>query len=150
MFMMPPPKARTRFADWKFAMKSILGFWIFYGLTVVARAFLGSDPSTVVVNKLAVISAGILFTFAIYATIATFASGATIRRKVVVAGIASAVASVLMGGTLIAADDMSARARKSSASSARRLHRGRARADRAHRAKRAGTADPDHAADARG
>ena len=25
-------------------MKSILGFWLFYALTVVARAFLGSDP----------------------------------------------------------------------------------------------------------
>ena len=104
--MMPPPKARTRFADWKFAMKSILGFWIFYGLTVVARAFLGSDPSTVVVNKLAVIFAGIVFTFGIYAAIAAFASGATIRRKAAVAGIASALASVLMGATLIAADDM--------------------------------------------
>jgi two-component system, LytTR family, sensor kinase len=104
--MIPPPKARTRFADWKFATKSILGFWIFYGLTVVARAFLGSDPSTVLVNKLAVISAGIVFTFGIYAAIATFASGTTIRRKAAVAGIASALASVLMGATLIAADDM--------------------------------------------
>ena len=104
--MMSPPKARTRFADWKFALKSIFGFWIFYGLTVVARAFLGSDPSTVVVNKLAVITAGIVFTLGIYAAIASFASGATIRRKVVVAGIASAAASILMGATLIAADDM--------------------------------------------
>ena len=104
--MIPPPKARTRFADWKFATKSILGFWIFYGLTVVARAFLGTDPSTVLVNKLAVISAGIVFTFGIYAAIAAFASGATIRRKAVVAAIASTLASVLMGATLIVADDM--------------------------------------------
>ncbi len=104
--MMSPPKARTRFVDWKFAVKSILGFWIFYGLTVVARAFLGSDPSTVLVNKLAVIGAGVVFTFGIYAAIATFASGATIKRKVVVAAIASAAASILMGVTLIAADDM--------------------------------------------
>ena len=104
--MMPPPQARTRFIDWKFAVKSILGFWIFYGLTVVARAFLGSDPSTVLVNKLAVIGAGVVFTFGIYAAIATFASGATIKRKVVVAAIASAAASILMGVTLIAADDM--------------------------------------------
>ena len=44
MLMMPPPMARTRFADWPFALKSILGFWFFYALTVVVRAFLGTDP----------------------------------------------------------------------------------------------------------
>ena len=106
MFMMPPPKARTRFADWKFAVKSIFGFWIFYGLTVVARAFLGSDPGTILFNKLAVIGAGIVFTCGIYAAIAAFASGATILRKAMVATIASIAASILMGATLIAADDM--------------------------------------------
>ena len=37
MFMIAPPAARTRFADWPFAVKSILGFWFFYALTVVAR-----------------------------------------------------------------------------------------------------------------
>ena len=104
--MMPPPKARTRFTDWKFAAKSILGFWLFYALTVVARAFLGSDPGTILFNKLAVIGAGIVFTFAIYAAIAAFASGATILRKAAVAAIASSAASILMGVTLIAADDM--------------------------------------------
>ena len=47
MLMMPSPvTAPTRFGDWPFALKSILGFWLFYALTVVARAFLGSDPWT--------------------------------------------------------------------------------------------------------
>ena len=40
----PPPTARTRFSDWPLAVKSILGFWFFYALTVVARAFLGHRP----------------------------------------------------------------------------------------------------------
>ena len=83
-------------------VKSIFGFWIFYALTVVARAFLGSDPGTILFNKLAVIGAGIIFTCGIYAAIAAFASGATILRKAVVAMIASTAASILMGATLIA------------------------------------------------
>ena len=33
MLMMPQPTARTRFADWPFALKSIIGFWFFYSLT---------------------------------------------------------------------------------------------------------------------
>ena len=44
MLMMPPPAVRTRFRDWPFAVKSILGFWLFYALTVVVRAFLGVRP----------------------------------------------------------------------------------------------------------
>ena len=43
-------------------MKSILGFWFFYALTIVARAFLGSDPMTVLSNKLFTIVAGIVVT----------------------------------------------------------------------------------------
>ena len=42
-----------RFADWPLALKSILGFWLFYALTVVARAFLGHDPVTILLNQLA-------------------------------------------------------------------------------------------------
>ena len=55
MLMMPSPTVRTRFSDWPFAIKSILGFWLFYALTVVIRAFLGSDPWTMLENKLMVI-----------------------------------------------------------------------------------------------
>ena len=43
---------RTRFGDWPLAVKSILGFWLFYALTVVARASLGTDPWTMLTNKL--------------------------------------------------------------------------------------------------
>ena len=51
MFMSPAPVARSRFDDLPLAAKSILGFWLVYLVTVVARAFLGNDPLTVVENK---------------------------------------------------------------------------------------------------
>ncbi len=103
--MMPPQKAKTRFSDWKFATKSIFGFWIFYALTVVVRAFLGTDPLTTLTNKLMVVAIGIVFTFAVYGAIVQFAGGRTIRRKAVVAGAASILASALMSTTLILTDD---------------------------------------------
>src|SRR5206468_10106749 len=64
MFMVPPQAAvRSRFADFPLALKSILGFWFFYFLTVVARAFLGRDPGTVLENKSMTIAAGVILTF---------------------------------------------------------------------------------------
>jgi two-component system LytT family sensor kinase len=105
MFMMPHPAARTRFSDWPLAIKSILGFWLFYALTVVARAFLGSDPWTTLENKLVVLLIGIALTGLIYLAIAIFGAGTSIRRKTVIAGIGSTIASLLMGGALIALED---------------------------------------------
>jgi two-component system, LytTR family, sensor kinase len=106
MLMMPPPTARTRFADWPFALKSIVGFWCFYALTVVIRAFLGKDPWTTLQNKLIVVAIGVLITGVIYVAISTFATGSSIRRKAILAGVSSAVASVVMGGTLVMIEDM--------------------------------------------
>jgi two-component system LytT family sensor kinase len=106
MLMMPQPTARTRFADWPFAFKSIIGFWCFYALTVVVRAFLGTDPWTTLQNRLMIIGIGVLITGLIYAAISTFAAGASIRRKAVVAGLSSAVASILMGATLVMIEDL--------------------------------------------
>lgn len=102
---MPRLEADTRFPDWQFALKSILGFWLFYTATVVARAFLGTDPYTILENKLAVIAAGVFLTGLIYLAIARFAGRGTLRRKAIVAALASAVASVFMGATLIVTDD---------------------------------------------
>jgi hypothetical protein len=106
MLMMPPPAVRTRFSDWPLAVKSILGFWLFYSMTVVARAFLGSDPLTTLENKLLVIGIGIVVTGLIYLAIAGFGEGHTIRRKAVIAGIAALVGAVAMGGTLVLIEDM--------------------------------------------
>jgi len=105
MLMMPPPTVRTRFSDWPFALKSIVGFWCFYALTVVVRAFLGTDPWTTLQNKLSVIAIGLLITGLIYASISTFGNGAPIRRKAIIAGLSSVVASLVMGATLVAIED---------------------------------------------
>ena len=104
--MTRPPAVRSRFSDWPLAVKSILGFWFFYALTVVARAFLGTDPWTTLQNKLVVIGIGIVLTGLIYLTIGSLSERASIRQKAVAAAIASAIASLAMGGTLIALEDM--------------------------------------------
>jgi len=106
MFMMSPPAVRTRFADWPFAVKSILGFWFFYAVTVVARASLGSDPWTTLENKLAVVGIGILLTGLIYLVISAIGARASIRRKAIIAAAASTLASIVMGGTLILIEDL--------------------------------------------
>lgn len=103
--MMPRLEADKRFRDWQFALKSILGFWLFYAATWVVRAFLGTDPYTVLINKFAIIGVGVFLTGLIYLAIAYFAGRATIGRKAIVAAIASALASVVMGATLILTDD---------------------------------------------
>jgi hypothetical protein len=106
MLMIAPPSARTRFGDWPLALRSILGFWFFYALTVFARAFLGSDPWTTLENRLVVVMIGMVLTVLIYLAIAGFGQGSSIRRKAVIATLASAVASIAMGTTLIMSGDL--------------------------------------------
>ena len=105
MLMLPYPVARTRFSDWPFAIKSILGFWLFYAATVVIRAFLTTDPWTIVENKLIIIGFGIVINGFVYLAIAAFSTGHTIRRKAVVAGISCAVASVILGSSMVMTED---------------------------------------------
>ena len=104
MQVLPISKTRERFSDWPLALKSILGFWAFYGLTVVARALLGSDPVTVLRNKLVTIGLGVLLTGLIYLAIVLLARTAPLRRKAIVAGVGSFVAAAIMAGVLILAD----------------------------------------------
>jgi two-component system LytT family sensor kinase len=106
MLMMPHPATHSRFREWPLAVKSILGFWLFYALTVVLRAFLGTDPWTTLEDKLVVVCIGIVLTGLIYASISTFGEGANIRRRSVIAAISSAIASLIMGATLVVTDDL--------------------------------------------
>jgi hypothetical protein len=106
MFMIPPPTARTRFSDWPLAVKSILGFWFFYALTAVARAFLGSDPWATLENKLVIVGVGIVLTGLIYLAIARFGHGKTIRRKAIIATTGSTIASIILSVGLIFTEDM--------------------------------------------
>jgi hypothetical protein len=94
-----------RFSDWRLALKSILGFWLVYALTVAARALLGSDPATVLQNKLIIIGMGIVITGLVYLAIAAFGGTASVRRKLVIAGLASLFAASGMAALLVATED---------------------------------------------
>jgi len=95
---------RTRFSDWPLAVKSILGFWLFYALTLVARAFLGTDPLTTLSNKMLIVLIGVVLTGLIYLAIAGLTPGASIGKKAVVAAIASFAASLGMAGSFFATE----------------------------------------------
>ena len=105
LLMMPPPMAQSRFRDWPFALKSILGFWLFYAATVVARAFLGSDPWTMLQNKLMVILIGIVINGLIYLAITALGTKANIRRKAVIAGLSCVIGSLVLGSTVVLTED---------------------------------------------
>jgi hypothetical protein len=104
VFMTPAPEVDSQFEDWRTAARSIVGFWLVYLLTVVARAFLSGDPVTVLQNKAVTIAAGVVLTFAVYVAIRLFAGRASLRRQALVAGISSFVAAAALAGFLIAAD----------------------------------------------
>jgi two-component system, LytTR family, sensor kinase len=104
MLMMPPPQARTRFSDWPLAVKSILGLWLVYYATVVARAFLMKDAWTILLNRSVTLVIGIVLTAGIYVVFALFARRANLRRRIVIGMIASFIAAMAQAGLLIAAD----------------------------------------------
>jgi signal transduction histidine kinase len=103
--MMPHPTARTRFADWPLAVKSILGFWLFYALTILVRAFLTADPWTMVENKLLYLGVGVVITAFMYLAIASAGPGASIRKKVIIAAISATVGAIAMGGAIVSLED---------------------------------------------
>ena len=104
MQLLPVTRAAGRFSDWPVAAKSILGFWAFYALTVVARALLGTDPMTVLRNKLLTVALGVVLTGLIYLAIATLGQGARLKRKAIIAAIGSFLAACAMSGVLVLAD----------------------------------------------
>ena len=95
---------KQRFGDLKTAVLLIVGFWVAYAVTVVARALLGDDPLTVLENKLVTLSAGTLLTFGIYTAIQLFAPGPGLGWKAIVAGLGSLVAAIALAATLVAAE----------------------------------------------
>jgi LytS/YehU family sensor histidine kinase len=100
MLMMPPPTVRSRFHDWPLAVKSIVGFWSFYALTVALRALLAPNALNAIWDKLPNIGVGIVVTGLIYAAIAGAGGRSNLRRKTVIAALASLVGAVAMSGTL--------------------------------------------------
>ncbi len=100
VFMMSSPIVRPRFQDWRLAVKSIVGFWSFYALTVVLRATLAPNALNAISDKLMNIGVGVVVTGLIYAAIASAGGNASLRRKIVIAAFASLVGAVAMSGTL--------------------------------------------------
>ena len=100
MLMMPPPTVRNRFQDWPLALKSIVGFWSFYALTVVLRGLLAPNALNAMWDKLPNIGVGIVVTGLIYAVIAGAGGRASLRRKIALAALASLIGAVAMSGTL--------------------------------------------------
>ncbi len=89
------------FADWRLALKSILGFWLVYAATVVARALLGDDPWTSLHKKVPNILVGIILTFALYGLLSWFARGASMYRKAILAAVLSALAAIGQATTIM-------------------------------------------------
>jgi two-component system LytT family sensor kinase len=106
MLMMPPYATRTRFGDWPLALKSILGFWLFYALTIVARAYLGTDPLTMLINKMLIVLIGVVLTGCVYLVVAGLTPGASIRKKAIVAALVSFVASWGMAGSFFVTENI--------------------------------------------
>jgi len=90
-----------RFGDWRLAVKSILGFWLVYAATVVARALLGEDPWTVLHNKVPTIVAGTLLTFVLYAVLNWSTRGVSMYRKAIIAAVLSALAAIMQAVIII-------------------------------------------------
>ena len=100
------PRPAPRFDDWRMAARSIFGFWLFYGLTVVARALLSGDALTSIQNRAVTIASGILFTFAIYAGIVLLSRGGSFRRRASIALAGTILAAIGQSAVLLLTDDL--------------------------------------------
>jgi hypothetical protein len=104
MLMMSPPTVRSRFSDWPLAVKSILGFWLFYYLTVFARAVLTHDAVTILINRSITLGIGITLNVAIYIAYVYLARSASLKRRIAVGVLASLIAAGAQAGLLVGAD----------------------------------------------
>ncbi|MBA3511428.1 histidine kinase [Sphingomonas sp.] len=102
--VLPRRAAGSRFADWPLALKSILGFWLVYYVTVVARSFLSPDPGTILFNRSFTLIIGIVLTFVVYSAIKLFARRENLRRLILVGVVASFLAAAVQAAVLIAVD----------------------------------------------
>ena len=94
-----PFSAQGRFADWRLATQSIIGFWAFYLITVLIRGLFGPEAASAIGYRAINAAIGLVLTFAIYAAIRFLARDGSIRRIAVVAAIAALPAAVVMSLT---------------------------------------------------
>jgi hypothetical protein len=90
------PRPSGRFHDLPLAIKSILGCWFFYFITVMIRALvIGHGMGEMFSRRTAGIIVGILLTFSIYAALRFLARDGGLRRMTIVAAIAGVPAAFL-------------------------------------------------------
>ncbi|HET9397949.1 MAG TPA: histidine kinase [Sphingomicrobium sp.] len=94
-----PFSAQGRFADWRLATQSIIGFWAFYLVTVLIRGLFGPEAASAIGYRAINAAIGLVLTFAIYAAIRFLARDGSIRRMAVVAAVTALPAAVLMSIT---------------------------------------------------
>jgi two-component system, LytTR family, sensor kinase len=93
-----------RFGDWPMAVKSILAFWLFWYLTVFARAFLSADPGTILLNRSLTLGVGIVLTALIYVAFQYLARDVSLKRRVAAGLFASLLAAAAQAAILISVD----------------------------------------------
>lgn len=88
--------ADGRFADWRLAAQSIIGFWAFYLVTVLLRGLLGPEAASAIGFRFVNAGAGLILTFLIYVAIRLLARDGSIRRMALVAAAAALPAAIIM------------------------------------------------------
>src|SRR5215207_7658702 len=91
-----PFSPQGRFADWRLATQSIIGFWAFYLVTVLLRGLLGPEAAAAIGFRGINAALGLVLTFLIYAVIRLFARDGSVRRMALVAAASALPASVIM------------------------------------------------------
>ncbi len=91
-----PFSPHGRFADWRLATQSIIGFWAFYLVTVLLRGLFGPEAASAIGYRAINAALGLILTFLIYAAIRLLAREGSIRRMAIVAAVAALPAAILM------------------------------------------------------
>src|SRR5687768_5464977 len=76
---------KGRFADWRLAAQSIIGFWAFYLVTVLLRGLFDPEAASAIGFRGINAALGLTLTFLIYVAIRIFARDGSIRRMAIVA-----------------------------------------------------------------
>jgi two-component system LytT family sensor kinase len=104
------PAATRRFPDWQLALKSILGFWAFYLVTVLLRGLLGPEAASAISNRATNAAVGLAMTVLIYVVLRLFARDGSVRRMVIIAALAILPAAIAMSALslklAVISDDM--------------------------------------------